>query len=838
MVQHHGLQAECRRDPLAPPAVVCIVDCKWEWIWDTCREMSAVASCQLRHLRRLIVAYVDDPRAVVDVWAAAVTQVYRFEHPQPCSSYSLSRTFGWGKVESVEELLDASGATLRDADARHAKESGLLLLKVPPEVAVLVANGIWKELICPAPYSNTFFAVPLSLKRSVLFKGAFNIPEMAQTLHPRGEVRLDPDRAVNISDMPALSNMLKGIARGESNVHECAAWIARLESCVLRDLDRALSPRRCSKEMIRYVLLAHKLRSSDTLLAVIKESVAIMISQAAADELETLRMSGKCKPPDKSAISRAQLPMDATFMLLHRIRNWDDLINGHPRAYYVAWDSSPQYGRDVLGIILRSVYVHMITKLFVMMQKLKRLWEAPALGAELDLDQFTAEKCEQELVLMERIGLGVFEHRPPLCNLGFGASSFAQKLRTYCHSLRLEHFTSAGLQEVISSTVSSMQDYGTEGYVMRVRPQSYREVLPYFRKTPPNQIDTLLRCVGPRANLLRTKYQHLCALCQSDEDAPEAVVADDAAPMDDVDDGFFESAPDGGGGRDQPDQAEGEFEFFEDPGVGAESEEDDDVELSFDHLLDIPPLHHCNDNAVKGLSDVMQDWSQRIEQGKAVATMIRRNKSKLEERVLNQPGADVVRQRVLAFKAKVYEGRWGSLFFASVQFRGLSVADFRSFWCVRRFQGHGALKPKDAARLVFCDDAVNDDGFWGFWCMLQFIFKPLLEGEEWIDSCDCHWALKHKDLATTLPNGRLQVWKKCPCRRMRAAAIVSGEFTGVIQSSISTASVEVLTALPRGLSPVELRRLLEQFNRGVLHIAFYWTMKLTHLGEVHNWRGR
>ena len=76
-------------------------------------------------------------------------------------------------------------------------------------------------------------------------------------------------------------------------------------------------------------------------------------------------------------------------------------------------------------------------------------------------------------------------------------------------------------------------------------------------------------------------------------------MADDAAPMDDVDDGFFESveqggvggevaAPDGGGGRDQPDQAEGEFEFFEDPGVGAESEEDDDVELSFDHLLDIP----------------------------------------------------------------------------------------------------------------------------------------------------------------------------------------------------------------------------------------------------------
>ena len=139
-------------------------------------------------------------------------------------------------------------------------------------------------------------------------------------------------------------------------------------------------------------------------------------------------------------------------MILHRLAN--HALEVHPRSYYLAWDSSPQYGRDVMGVLMFSVEVQILPKLFVKLQKLKRLWEAPIEGGDLDLAQFTEERLQEELRLIASIELGVAEHRPPLVNLGFGASSFAQKLRTLRHAIRLEHFRGAGLKTVISALIS------------------------------------------------------------------------------------------------------------------------------------------------------------------------------------------------------------------------------------------------------------------------------------------------------------------------------------------------------------------------------------------------
>ena len=174
--------------------------------------------------------------------------------------------------------------------------------------------------------------------------------------------------------------------------------------------------------------------------------------------------------------------MGTAYMILHRLAN--HALEAHPRSYYLAWDSSPQYGRDVMGVLMFSVEVKILPKFFVKLQKLKRLWEAPIEGGNLDLAQFTEERLQEELRLMASIELGVAEHRPPLVNLGFGASNFAQKLRTLCHAIRLGHFRGAGLEAVISALVSSMQEYGAESSIMLTRPVSYRELLPYFTPTP------------------------------------------------------------------------------------------------------------------------------------------------------------------------------------------------------------------------------------------------------------------------------------------------------------------------------------------------------------------
>ena len=101
------------------------------------------------------------------------------------------------------------------------------------------------------------------------------------------------------------------------------------------------------------------------------------------------------------------------------------------------------------------------------------------------------------------------------------------------------------------------------------------------------------------------------------------------------------------------------------------------------------------------------------------------------------------------------------------------------------------------------DAAIKDDGFWAFWIMLSFLFAPLLQGEIWIDSCDCHWSLlRHddaEDLWELLPDGRIKLWLKCLARRMRSATLVSGEFLRAIQTSITTVSDELLMAPPGDL---------------------------------------
>ena len=190
---------------------------------------------------------------------------------------------------------------------------------------------------------------------------------------------------------------------------------------------------------------------------------------------------------------------------------------------------------------------------------------------------------------------------------------------------------------------------------------------------------------------------------------------------------------------------------------------------------------------------------------------------------------------VKKFKAKVYEGRWGTICYTSVAFRQLHRGA-RQFWCIERYTSGGQYKPKDAQKLMAADAAIKDDGLWVFWIMLSFLFAPLLQGEIWIDSCDSHWSLlRHDDagdLWELLPDGRIKLWLKCPARRMRSAALVSGEFLRVIQTSITIASVELLMALPRDLGAEDYRRTHEQFNRGLMHIAFYWMVKLTHLEEV------
>ena len=174
--------------------------------------MSSAARAQWRHMWRTLVQYEGDRKARVDAWCARIDWVAKCEPPQAWSSDTSCRSNAWSMMDAEsaaallntflgEEALRQAGGDVAWSVGR-AKNHGMPMLKVPPETAALVMHGLWKELMCPAPYSKTLFAVPAQLKNKRAFADEFPEMAMSRTLHPRGEVHLDAADAFALSDLP------------------------------------------------------------------------------------------------------------------------------------------------------------------------------------------------------------------------------------------------------------------------------------------------------------------------------------------------------------------------------------------------------------------------------------------------------------------------------------------------------------------------------------------------------------------------------------------------------------------------------------------------------------
>ena len=196
--------------------IVCVVQLSWLYTWDHTKSMSSEASAQWRHMRQTLVEYEEDQKARVDAWCGRIEWVAKVEPPQTWSSYTLGRSNAWSMMdpESAADLLNtcvgADGHVARSMV--RAMNHGMHMLKVPPETAALVMHGLWKELMCPAPYSKTLFAVTAHLKNKPSFADEFPEMAMSRTLHPRGEVHVDAVDAFNFSDLPQVLKVMQALA--------------------------------------------------------------------------------------------------------------------------------------------------------------------------------------------------------------------------------------------------------------------------------------------------------------------------------------------------------------------------------------------------------------------------------------------------------------------------------------------------------------------------------------------------------------------------------------------------------------------------------------------------
>ena len=255
------------------------------------------------------------------------------------------------------------------------------------------------------------------------------------------------------------------------------------------DADLAMHNRRSTgrlspMQLVEFVLLAAKLHDSKDLLSVAQDAIRIVLPPVFAKHFEELL---KCMPvPDKSTLSRARLFLESAFMLYHRVRNFP------PREGYIrslAWDSSPQFGRDYQLSSMRSIKKSSRRFLFLTMDQLYNFWnDRPwQLSAEA-----TRERMKQEEEIMSGVAAHIDHHVLPAVNIGYGASGFAFKLASQAHSMRLEHFTHHSLEVMVHEITTNMNDWGTESSWNRLQPVALNTLCQNFTDTSADDIATVM----------------------------------------------------------------------------------------------------------------------------------------------------------------------------------------------------------------------------------------------------------------------------------------------------------------------------------------------------------
>ena len=122
-------------------------------------------------------------------------------------------------------------------------------------------------------------------------------------------------------------------------------------------------------------------------------------------------------------------------------------------ARYLTWDSSPQFKRDYVLAVLRSILRSELPKLFQLMVEMRRLWERTASEPE-DFNVFGCrDRRRREREMMATLRAAIVTHALPAVLVGFGASSFAFKFKTLIHALRLEHFSDECLAHLIKEII-------------------------------------------------------------------------------------------------------------------------------------------------------------------------------------------------------------------------------------------------------------------------------------------------------------------------------------------------------------------------------------------------
>ena len=292
---------------------------------------------------------------------------------------------------------------------------------------------------------------------------------------------------------------------------------------------------------------------------------------------------------------------------------------------------------------------------------------------------------------------------------------------------------------------------------------------------------------------------------------------------------------------------------FEDPNVaGADvvvNHEPDDafeepphpVKVKFPRLLGIPGLHHVIDNATKGFGDVLHKYKDYIFLAQQVCKLLRRRdtRPKLLQRCFSSDGlGQQLAQDIAKFEGFIHTGRWGTVAFSIPEILKVKQAlvwGWDEEIYLRGGEDAGQESRQASAELARqVSSAVNDPVWWAWLAMLEVVCALIRRHIAWAESCPCHWHLLEGSRRGDyhIPPKLKELFQSCPMRGKRAAEVSSGDFLDIMKDLWAVSAAEVFRVVGREINDEDRTFIMQEFDRARTHLAFYFTLKLSHLQEM------
>ena len=724
-LRHLGCATDFR---VESPHVLGLLRLRAVGVCDVSRPLTSATRHQL--------AYYRAHKVPIDqLWSFSVESASRLRTPiraDLCCTRRAGKCFDLLATDMTRELQADLEPPAHDASPR-------LCCVVPRAFANLILHGHWKDLLLPSPWAPGHWGMSSRFK---------NHPacQCLRALHLSAvaPVVLEPLRAAPAFHMGMavdFANDLRALIQHNDlppdAMDTLLSWICRFHVAMevqdVREYPRLSSPEERCAGLVRLLQVSDLLRSDESLPSVIHRCCAAVLSPPL---LASMQAEIKGASASAASIRRFRLSMDIGFMMFHRCCNHRGRSRHGPKVCrFLLWDSSPQFHRDYELAVSETLLLPTSNALHEAVLSLGCHWrtrcDALARDGQQGLQgELHVEKDEivEDAANMDRVREAMTSHSLPATLVGFGAATFAHKLHSLLHAIRLEEFDDMGVQAWVEELFSTCSDAGVESALPSAAAVQVGDFCPDFRDTAEVHRAKVLELVSPMPWQQPVPDLGLDRPLAHPRVVEPAEVFEEAPGPEDHDEGV-PAAP---------------------PGPGVESFEEAPLRptANFKHVFGVKGLHHLTHNATMTLQ-LMPTYARWLPGASNICKLVGRLdlRTKMIQRCYHSDMGRAVANAFAHFSGHIHPGRWATLAYSVPQLIAIQHAlcwgwDLQTFLGTDHEEdlGGGANDPLDAApelqqpqppevggRSVVqsADLAIRSPAFWGWLHMMEAFCETL-----------------------------------------------------------------------------------------------------------------